>query len=99
MRTRARDASPRRPTGARGCATSSCAKAGTRGKLQVRIVTTEGELEAGSLAATLSEALGDSLGGVLWTRSHSLAETTAGGETELVWGEPGCPSGWVSSTC
>jgi 23S rRNA (uracil1939-C5)-methyltransferase len=61
------------------------------GKLQIRIVTTEGELEAGSLAGALSEALGDSLDGVLWTRSRSLAETTAGGETELVWGEAGLP--------
>ncbi|MGP0100748.1 MAG: 23S rRNA (uracil(1939)-C(5))-methyltransferase RlmD [Solirubrobacteraceae bacterium] len=61
------------------------------GKLQVRIVTTEGELEAGSLAAALSEALGESLSGVLWTRSRSVAETTAGGETELVWGEAELP--------
>ncbi len=56
------------------------------GQLQVRIVTTEGELDAGALAAALSEGLGESLSGVLWSRSHSLAETTAGGETELVWG-------------
>jgi 23S rRNA (uracil1939-C5)-methyltransferase len=61
------------------------------GKLQVRIVTTEGELEAGALAASLSEALGESLSGVLWTRSRSLAETTGGGETELVWGESELP--------
>jgi 23S rRNA (uracil1939-C5)-methyltransferase len=61
------------------------------GRLQVRIVTTAGELEAGSLAAALSETLGDSLDGVLWTRSRSLAETTAGGDTELVWGEAELP--------
>jgi 23S rRNA (uracil1939-C5)-methyltransferase len=61
------------------------------GKLQVRIVTTAGELEAGALAATLAEGLGESLGGVLWTRSRSLAETTLGGETELVWGEGQLP--------
>ena len=61
------------------------------GRLQVRIVTTEGELEAGLFAAALSEALADSLSGVLWTRSRSLAETTAGGDTELVWGEAGLP--------
>ena len=61
------------------------------GRLQVRIVTTEGELEAGLFAAALSEGLGDSLSGVLWTRSRSLAETTAGGDTELVWGEAGLP--------
>jgi len=61
------------------------------GQLQVRIVTTDGELEAGSLAAMLSERLGKSLSGVLWTRSSSLAETTGGGETELVWGEAKLP--------
>jgi 23S rRNA (uracil1939-C5)-methyltransferase len=61
------------------------------GKLQVRIVTTDGELEAGAMAVALSEELGESLSGVLWTRSRSLAETTAGGETELVWGEAELP--------
>ncbi len=61
------------------------------GKLQVRIVTTEGELDAGALAAALSQALGESLSGVLWTRSRSVAETTAGGETELVWGDAELP--------
>jgi 23S rRNA (uracil1939-C5)-methyltransferase len=61
------------------------------GRLQVRIVTTDGELDAGALAAALSEALGESLCGVLWTRSRSVAETTAGGETELVWGEAELP--------
>ncbi len=61
------------------------------GRLQVRIVTTEGDLEVGSLAAALAEGLGESLSGVLWTRSHSLAETTAGGETELVWGDEQLP--------
>jgi 23S rRNA (uracil1939-C5)-methyltransferase len=61
------------------------------GKLQVRLVTTDGELEVGTLAAALSEALGEALSGVLWTRSRSLAETTAGGETELIWGEGELP--------
>jgi 23S rRNA (uracil1939-C5)-methyltransferase len=61
------------------------------GQLQVRIVTTYGELEAGELAAALSHALGETLSGVLWTRSDSLAETTGGGETELVWGEEKLP--------
>jgi 23S rRNA (uracil1939-C5)-methyltransferase len=61
------------------------------GKLQVRIVTTGGELEAGALAMALSEELGDTLAGVLWTRTRSLAETTMGGETELVWGESELP--------
>ncbi|TMK99048.1 MAG: 23S rRNA (uracil(1939)-C(5))-methyltransferase RlmD [Actinobacteria bacterium] len=57
------------------------------GQLQVRIVTTEGSLDAGALADALHEQLGDSLSGVLWTRSRRLAETTAGGETELISGE------------
>ncbi|HEY2142224.1 MAG TPA: 23S rRNA (uracil(1939)-C(5))-methyltransferase RlmD [Solirubrobacteraceae bacterium] len=61
-------------------------------KLQVRIVTTDGELEAGGLAAELSRALGeDHLAGVLWSTSRSLAETTAGGDTQLVWGEAELP--------
>jgi len=61
------------------------------GKLQVRLVTTPGELEVGPLAQALSGALGESLGGVLWTRSQSVAETTAGGETELIWGDAELP--------
>jgi len=60
-------------------------------RLQVRLVTTAGELDAGALAAALSAELGEQLSGVLWTRSDSLAETTAGGETELVWGEQQLP--------
>jgi 23S rRNA (uracil1939-C5)-methyltransferase len=61
------------------------------GRLQVRIVTTDGELDAGGLAAALAEGLGESLDGVLWTRSDRPAETTQGGETELVWGEGELP--------
>lgn len=61
------------------------------GRLQVRIVTTAGELEAGELAAALAEGLGEQLDGVLWTRSDRPAETTQGGETELVWGEGELP--------
>jgi 23S rRNA (uracil1939-C5)-methyltransferase len=61
------------------------------GQLQVRLVTTTGELDAGSLAAELSAGLGERLSGVLWTRSRSLAETTGGGESELVWGEAQLP--------
>jgi 23S rRNA (uracil1939-C5)-methyltransferase len=61
------------------------------GKLQVRVVSTDGELEVGLLAAALHEMLGERLSGVLWTRSRSLAETTAGGQTELVWGEAKLP--------
>jgi 23S rRNA (uracil1939-C5)-methyltransferase len=61
------------------------------GKLQVRLVSTEGELEVGELAAALHERLGERLSGVLWSRSGSLAETTLGGTTELVWGEDALP--------
>jgi tRNA/tmRNA/rRNA uracil-C5-methylase (TrmA/RlmC/RlmD family) len=61
------------------------------GQLQIRLVTTDGEMEVGELAQMLSEWLGSSLSGVLWTRSKSVAETTAGGETELVWGEAKLP--------
>ncbi len=72
------------------------------GKLQIRLVSTDGELDVPSLAAALVAALGPgsateggtgegALSGVLWTRSSSLAETTMGGETELVWGEADLP--------
>jgi 23S rRNA (uracil-5-)-methyltransferase RumA len=62
------------------------------GKLQIRLVTTDGELDASSFAAALAAELGEeTLSGVLWTRSSSLAETTMGGETELVWGEAELP--------
>jgi 23S rRNA (uracil1939-C5)-methyltransferase len=62
------------------------------GKLQIRLVSTDGELDVPSLAGALVAELGeDTLSGVLWTRSSSLAETTMGGETELVWGEAELP--------
>jgi 23S rRNA (uracil1939-C5)-methyltransferase len=98
-RPAARDARRTERTGRVGADSDGCAllrnlvvREGRRtGKLQIRIVTTDGELDAGSLAQALSEALGESLSGVLWTRSRSLAETTAGGDTELVWGEAELP--------
>ncbi|MFZ1925971.1 MAG: 23S rRNA (uracil(1939)-C(5))-methyltransferase RlmD [Solirubrobacteraceae bacterium] len=75
------------------------------GKLQIRLVSTDGtlkgtphgggqagELDVGELAAALVAGLGEeTLSGVLWTRSSSLAETTMGGETELVWGDAELP--------
>jgi 23S rRNA (uracil1939-C5)-methyltransferase len=73
------------------------------GMLQIRLVTTDGELDVYSLAAALVAELGEAtVSGVLWTRSSSLAETTMGGETELVWGDAElperlaclCPSGY-----
>jgi 23S rRNA (uracil1939-C5)-methyltransferase len=62
------------------------------GTLQIRLVTTDGELDVPSLAAALVAELGEeTVSGVLWTRSSSLAETTMGGETELVWGDAELP--------
>jgi 23S rRNA (uracil1939-C5)-methyltransferase len=62
------------------------------GKLQVRIISTEGELDAPGLAQALRERVGEQqLSGVLWSRSRQLGETTAGGETELLWGEAELP--------
>ncbi|HTB51082.1 MAG TPA: 23S rRNA (uracil(1939)-C(5))-methyltransferase RlmD [Solirubrobacteraceae bacterium] len=62
------------------------------GRLQIRLVTTDGELELGALATALVAELGEgTLSGLLWTRSSSLAETTMGGETELVWGDAELP--------
>ena len=62
------------------------------GVLQIRLVTTDGELDVPSLATALVAELGEAtLSGVLWMRSSSPAETTAGGETELVWGDAELP--------
>jgi 23S rRNA (uracil1939-C5)-methyltransferase len=61
------------------------------GKLQVRLVSTPGELDVYSLEQALRAALGDALSGLMWTRSGQLAETTMGGETELVSGEAELP--------
>jgi 23S rRNA (uracil1939-C5)-methyltransferase len=61
------------------------------GRLQVRVVTSDGEMDAGGLAAALAEGLGGTLDGLLWTRSDRPAETTQGGDTELVWGESELP--------
>jgi 23S rRNA (uracil1939-C5)-methyltransferase len=62
------------------------------GRLQVRLVSAEAELDAASLAqALVAELGGETLSGLLWTRSAALAETTTGGATELVWGEAELP--------
>ena len=50
------------------------------GQLQARIVTSPGQLDAAALAAAVPAD------GVLWTRAASVAETTRGGETEVVTG-------------
>ena len=43
------------------------------------------------LAEALRDGLGEQFEGLLWTRSGSPAETTAGGDTELVYGEGELP--------
>jgi len=52
------------------------------GQIQLRLITAEGALERDSLAAACPAH------GLLWTRTGALAETTAGGLTELIAGSP-----------
>ena len=51
------------------------------GQLQARLVTGPGNLDGEALAAAA-----EPLAGLLWTRIDSVAETTQGGETELLAG-------------
>ncbi len=51
------------------------------GELQARLVTSPGELDRESLVAAVP-----GVSGMLWTRTASVAETTQGGETELLAG-------------
>ncbi len=53
----------------------------TGGELQVRLVTSPGRLDREGLVRAV-----DPVGGLLWTRLDSVAETTQGGETELLAG-------------
>jgi 23S rRNA (uracil1939-C5)-methyltransferase len=53
------------------------------GQLQVRLVTSPGELDGDAFAAAVP---GD--GGVFWTQAAGVGETTAGGLTEHVAGPP-----------
>jgi 23S rRNA (uracil1939-C5)-methyltransferase len=53
------------------------------GAIQVRLVTSSVKLDTESLAST---GIAAGLDGVLWTRTDSVAETTQGGETELLAG-------------
>ena len=53
------------------------------GQLQVRLVTSRGELDGEAFAAAVP---GD--GGVFWTQAAGVAETTAGGLTEHIAGPP-----------
>ena len=52
------------------------------GQLQIRLITTPGELDSASLADAVNA---DSM---LWTRTAALGETSAGGQTALLAGEP-----------
>jgi 23S rRNA (uracil1939-C5)-methyltransferase len=52
------------------------------GELQVRLVTSPGQLDRASLAAAVP------CDGLLWTQSEGVGETTAAGRTELLAGEP-----------
>ncbi len=52
------------------------------GQLQVRLVSSEGELDAAGLAAAAGAD------GFFWTRSRAPSETSDGGETEHVTGAP-----------
>ena len=51
------------------------------GQLQVRLVTRPGELDRDSLVQAAS-----GVDGLLWTRMHGVAETTQGGDSELLSG-------------
>jgi len=51
------------------------------GELQVRLVTSQGRLDAEGLARAA-----DPVAGLLWTQTDSVAETTQGGETALIAG-------------
>jgi 23S rRNA (uracil1939-C5)-methyltransferase len=51
------------------------------GELQVRLVTSAGDLDREGLIAAA-----EPLGGLLWTQTDSVAETTQDGETELLAG-------------
>ncbi len=50
------------------------------GQLMVRVVTSRGELDADAMAAAVD------CHGLLWTHTDARAETTAGGQTELIAG-------------
>jgi len=51
------------------------------GELQVRLVTAHGDLDADALIAAID------CDGLFWTRTDDLAETTTGGETDLLAGD------------
>ena len=69
------------------------------GLIQVRLVTTEGELEVDSLADTLAGALGDHLSAVLWTRSSASPRPPPAASPSASGASASCPRDWVSSTC
>jgi 23S rRNA (uracil1939-C5)-methyltransferase len=54
------------------------------GELQVRLVTTDGEVDVDRLATELADRFPDA--SLLWTRTAAMAEVSYGGETDLVAG-------------
>ncbi len=66
----------------RGCLSNLVVRESRRtGEIQVRLVTGRGELDRAGLTAAAQP-----VGGLLWTRTDSVAETTQDGETELLAG-------------
>jgi 23S rRNA (uracil1939-C5)-methyltransferase len=80
-------------SGKRGAGASRSTASGQASSVGARLATApHALLDVGELALALATGLGEQhLSGVLWTRSDALAETTLGGDTELVWGEPYLP--------
>ena len=64
------------------CATSSCARAGAPARSRCGWSPASGELDRECARSAPAPALD----GLLWTRVDSVAETTHGGETELLAG-------------
>lgn len=58
------------------------------GDLQIRLVTSRGEFDAYGLAGRLEERMSRPVTGLLWTQMDAVGETTQGGETELLAGDP-----------
>jgi 23S rRNA (uracil1939-C5)-methyltransferase len=58
------------------------------GQLQARLITGPGEIDRAGLARALGGSAAGASTAVLWTRTAAQAETTHGGETELIAGPP-----------
>ena len=71
------------------------------GKLQIRLVTTDGELDAARSPPRSRAALGEQpVSGVLWTRSRSARrDDRRAARPSSCGARPSCPSASASSTC